>query len=248
MQFFAVGAPRQVRPATLPPRLTAAQAQGFLTSVPDHGLVVAAQRGAAQSTSPPRAAAGQQNIGASAPLLRLAAQDPVSLTPMQTPYVLTDCGHSFARTTLLTLFASAPDGCRCPVCRTPVVSESRPNYALGEVLEALVAVGVLTPRDAFEPADASVLAAPKWAPATQTAYRARLLTLHLALRKKETHLRLAAVLVNSAFCFGLAEGRPHGNLICMALLAVALVTLPPVHWLACRRPPALPTTGAILSP
>lgn len=231
------------QPAVTPtriPRLAVVRARGVPAFAPARCQAVDMLRGATATGARPSLPAVGQAVGPHAALLRTAVHDPVSLAPMHMPYVLADCGHSFARESLVALFAAAPEGCRCPVCRTPVVSDSQPNYVLREVVEVLAAVGVLDAGSTPYALRARALRAPRQRATNGAGYRAHLLGLRLALGDAETHVCSAVVLINAIVCFGLAEGRPRGNQLCTALLVVSLVALPALHWVARRRLPTLP--------
>ena len=90
--------------------------------------------------------------------LRAAVEDPVLLAPLAQPYLLTDCGHSFERAAVERLLLAPDYPSCCPLCRTPILSPSRPNYALRDVLEVLARAGVV---DFAAPAGPATLVAPK---------------------------------------------------------------------------------------
>lgn len=90
--------------------------------------------------------------------LRAAVEDPVLLAPLVQPYLLTDCGHSFERAAVERLLLAPQYPSCCPLCRTPILSPSRPNYALRDVLEVLARAGVV---DFAAPAGPAALVAPK---------------------------------------------------------------------------------------
>ncbi|ELR17171.1 Ubox domain containing protein, partial [Acanthamoeba castellanii str. Neff] len=56
--------------------------------------------------------------------------DPISLTPMEEAMV-TSCGHSFSKSSILQWLASHPTNARCPVCNATLKPDGlAPNWAL----------------------------------------------------------------------------------------------------------------------
>lgn len=73
----------------------------------------------------------------SAAQLRVALTDPVTLSPMRSPAVLTDCGHSFEQSTIDALQRKTSGARSCPLCRTPIIATPKPNYLAQSMIDAM---------------------------------------------------------------------------------------------------------------